>query len=73
MMWVVLEVVVHVAFGLIWGSDLDALGVGGVRWFDTGLVAVCEFSTVAGRDGDVGGEDVCEIVANPQMISGRSA
>ena len=50
---------------------MDALGVGGVRWFDTGLVVVCEFSTVAGRD--VGGEDVCEIVANPQMISGRSA
>lgn len=52
---------------------MDALGVGGVRWFDTGLVVVCEFSKVAGRDGDVGGEDVCEIVANPQMISGRSA
>ena len=49
------------------------VGVGGVRWFDTSLVVVCEFSTVVGRDGDVGGEDVCEIVANPQMISGRSA
>ena len=72
-MWVVLEVVVHVSSKVIWGSGLDALGGGGVRWFDTGLVVVCEFSTVVGRDGDVGGEDVCEIVANPQMISGRSA